>query len=552
MTATKNPNRWELLKGLAATKSLLTGICVAGSITLASATLPAWAEAAAPAVQNKPNILVIWGDDIGTWNISHNNRGMMGYETPNIDRIASEGVAFTDYYAQQSCTAGRAAFISGSVPVRSGMTKVGMPAAPEGWQKTDVTMATVLKSQGYATGQFGKNHQGDRDEHLPTMHGFDEFFGNLYHLNAEEEPENRDYPGDMVLANGKTFRETFGPRGVIRSKADGNGGQTIEDTGPLTKKRMETVDDESIAIAKDFITRQAEAGIPFFVWWNGTRMHFRTHVKAEHQGISGKSGDEYHDGMVEHDMHVGELLKLIDDLGLADNTIVKYSTDNGPHFNTWPDAGTTPFHGEKNSSWEGAYRVPCFIKWPGHFPAGTTLNGIVSHEDWLPTFAAAAGVPDIKEKLLKGGVELNGRTYKNHIDGYNQLDYLSGKSAESPRKEFIYVDDGGNVAAIRVGDWKAMYLENRADGLQIWKEPFVNLRAPDLYNLRRDPFEKAKIGSNTYEDWYIDRSYLLGPMQVVASRFLMTLKEFPPSQAPGDWSLQSLEMQIKSMTIGGL
>jgi len=499
----------------------------------------------------KPNILCIWGDDIGTWNISHNNRGMMGYKTPNIDRIAKEGVGFTDYYAQQSCTAGRAAFISGSVPVRSGMTKVGMPAAPEGWQKTDVTMATVLKSQGYATGQFGKNHQGDRDEHLPTMHGFDEFFGNLYHLNAEEEPENRDYPADMKLPNGKTFRETFGPRGVLKCKADGKGGQTIEDTGPLTKKRMETVDDESIAVAKDFITRQAKAGTPFFCWWNGTRMHFRTHVKAEHKGLSGKSGDEYHDGMVEHDLHVGELLKLIDDLGLADNTIVQYSTDNGPHFNTWPDAGSTPFHGEKNSSWEGAYRVPCFIKWTGHFPAGTTLNGIVSHEDWLPTFAAAAGAPDIKEQLLKGGVELNGRSYKNYIDGYNQLDYLSGKSAESPRNEFIYVDDGGEVAAVRVGDWKAMYLVNRADRLQIWKEPFVALRAPDLFNLRRDPFEKAKIGSNTYEDWYIDRAFLMGPMQVVASKFVMTLKDFPPSQMPGDWSLKSLEERVKSMHVGG-
>ena len=338
---------------------------------------------------------------------------------------------------------------------------------------------------------------------------------------------------------------------MLKCKADGKGGQTIEDTGPLTKKRMETVDDESIAIAKDFITRQAKAGQPFFCWWNGTRMHFRTHVKPEHKGLSGKSGDEYHDGMVEHDLHVGELLKLIDDLGLADNTIVQSSTDNGPHFNTWPDAGTTPFHGEKNSSWEGAYRVPCFIRWPGHFPAGTTLNGIVSHEDWLPTFAAAAGAPGIKEKLLKGGVELNGRTYKNHIDGYNLLDYLSGKVEESPRNEFIYVDDGGEVAAVRVGDWKAMYLVNRANRLQIWKEPFVELRAPDLFNLRRDPFEKAKMGSNTYEDWYIDRAYLMGPMQAVASKFIMTLKDFPPSQAPGDWSLKSLEEKIKHMNVGG-
>jgi arylsulfatase len=529
-------------------KTMLLGIGLALSMGASAQQAPASAKA--PADQGKkPNILVIWGDDIGTWNISHNNRGMMGYRTPNIDRIAREGVAFTDYYAQQSCTAGRAAFISGSVPVRSGMTKVGMPGAKEGWQKTDVTMATILKSQGYSTGQFGKNHQGDRDEHLPTLHGFDEFVGSLYHLNAEEEPENRDYPGDMVMANGKTFRENFGPRGVIKCKADGKGGQTIENLGPLTKKRMETIDDETLAAAKAFIKREAAAGRPFFCWWNGTRMHFRTHVKPEHIGISGQ--DEYGDGMVEHDMHVGELLALIDELGLADNTVVQYSTDNGPHYNTWPDAGTTPFHGEKNSNWEGAFRVPCFIKWPGHFPAGTTLNGIVSHEDWLPTFAAIAGAPDIKERLLKGGVVLNGRTYKNHIDGYNLVDYLSGKAKDSPRGEFIYVGDDGDVMAIRVGDWKAIYLENRAHQLQVWREPLVHLRLPLLFNLRRDPFEKSYENSNTYHDWMIDRAYVLGPMQVVASKFLMTMKDFPPSQKPGDWSLESLERQIKSMTVGG-
>ncbi len=509
------------------------------------------AAASAGAQQKKPNILVIWGDDIGYWNVSAYSRGMMGFRTPNIDRIAREGAIFTDHYAQQSCTAGRAAFISGSVPVRSGMTKVGMPNAPQGWQKTDCTMATVLKSQGYATGQFGKNHQGDRDEHLPTMHGFDEFLGSLYHLNAEEEPENRDYPRDMKLPNGKTFLEQFGPRGMIKSKSDGKGGQTIENLGPLTKKRMETVDEESLAAAKDFIKRQNAAGQPFFCWWNGTRMHFRTHVKEAHKGISGPSGDEYHDGMVEHDMHVGELLKLIDELGLADNTIVQYSTDNGPHYNTWPDAGTTPFRSEKNSNWEGAFRVPCFVKWPGKFPAGTTLNGIVSHEDWFPTFAAAAGAPDIKQKLFKGGVELNGRTYKNHIDGYDLTDYLSGKVKDSPRNEFIYVGDDGNVMSIRVGDWKATYLENRAEQLQVWREPLIKLRLPLLFNLRRDPFEKAQHNSNTYHDWMIDRAYVLGPMQMVASKFLMTMKEFPPSQTPGDWSLESLEKQIKEMTPGG-
>ena len=507
----------------------------------------------------KPNILVIWGDDIGTWNISHNNLGMMGYRTPNIDRIAKEGISFTDYYGQQSCTAGRAAFLNGSVPVRTGMTKVGMPHAEQGWQKTDVTFATVLKAQGYATGQFGKNHQGDRDEHLPTMHGFDEFMGNLYHLNAEEEPENRDYPGHLKLANGKTFREQFGPRGVIKSKALPDGKQEIEDTGPLTKKRMETIDEETLAAAKGFINRKHEADEPWMCWWNATRMHFRTHVKEAHKNLAGPNSDEYHDGMVEHDMHVGELLKLLDELGIAENTIVLYSTDNGPHYNTWPDAANTPFRNEKNSNWEGAFRVPAFVRWPGKFPAGATVNGIVAHEDWLPTFAAAAGAPDIKEKL-KAGVELNGRSYKNFIDGYNMLDYLSKAGtfetiyedqAASPRKEFIYVTDGGEVCAIRVGDWKAVYLENRAHQLQVWREPFIQLRLPLVFNLRRDPFEKAQHNSNTYHDWVIDRAYILGPMQVVANKFLMTMKDFQPSQTPGDWSLSTLEAQIKNMTMGG-
>ena len=494
--------------------------------------------------EKKPNILVIWGDDIGTWNISHNNRGMMGYMTPNIDRIAKEGVAFTDYYAQQSCTAGRAAFIGGNVPVRTGMTKVGMPGAKEGWQMTDITMATVMKNLGYATGQFGKNHQGDRDEHLPTMHGFDEFFGNLYHLNAEEEPENEDYPADLVLANGKTFEDVYGPRGVIHSYSDGKGGQKVEDTGPLTKKRMETIDDESIAATKAFIKKQVADGKPFFTWWNGTRMHFRTHVKDEHRGISGQ--DEYSDGMVEHDLHVGELLDLLDELGIADNTVVMYSTDNGPHYNTWPDAGTTPFHGEKNSSWEGAYRVPAFVKWPGKFPAGVTLNGIVSHEDWLPTFAAIGGDPDVKSKIMEG-VTMGGRPYKNYIDGVNQLDYLTGKTKESPKIGFIYVDDAGSIAALRYQDWKAMFLENRAEKLQIWLEPFVELRAPYLTNLRRDPFEKALHGSNTYYDWYIDRAYILIAIQGYAFNFLSTFKDYPPSQTAGDWSLGKVEAQINNM-----
>jgi arylsulfatase len=490
-----------------------------------------------------PNILVIWGDDIGTWNISHNNRGMMGYRTPNIDRLAYEGLSFTDYYAQQSCTAGRAAFISGSVPVRSGMTKVGLPGAKEGWQKTDVTMATVLKGQGYATGQFGKNHQGDLDEHLPTMHGFDEFVGSLYHLNAEEEPENRDYPGDMKLANGKTFRETFGPRGVLKTKSDGKGGQTIENTGPLTKKRMETIDDETVAAAKDFITRKVKAGETFFCWWNGTRMHFRTHVKESHIGISGQ--DEYSDGMVEHDMHVGELLKLLDELGIANNTLVMYSTDNGPHYNTWPDAGTTPFRGEKNSNWEGAYRVPTFVRWPGKFPAGITLNGIVSHEDWLPTFAAAAGATDIKEKLLTG-TSINGRNYRNHIDGYNQLDYLSGKVKDSPRNEFWYVNDDGQIVAARYDDWKVVFLENRGEAFGVWREPFTELRVPLLFNLRRDPFEKAQHNANVYNDWFLDHPFIIVPIQSLAAKFLMSMKEYPPSQSPGSFNLSKIEETLKN------
>ena len=494
---------------------------------------------------DQPNILVIWGDDIGTWNISHNSRGMMGYTTPNIDRIAREGISFTDYYGQQSCTAGRAAFLAGNVPVRTGMTKVGLPGAKEGWQTTDATVAAVMKTLGYATGQFGKNHQGDRDEHLPTNQGFDEFFGNLYHLNAEEEPENEDYPTDMVLPNGKTFREQYGPRGVIRSWALPDGTQKIMDTGPLTKKRMETVDEETLVAAKGFIQQQHQDGKPFFCWWNATRMHFRTHVKEEHRGLSGQ--DEYSDGMVEHDAHVGELLDLLDELGIAENTIVYYSTDNGPHYNTWPDAGTTPFRSEKNSNWEGAYRVPAFVRWPGKFPAGVTLNGIVAHEDWLPTFAAAAGEPNIKEKL-KAGTELIGRRYRNYIDGHNQLGYLMGEVDESPRKEFFYVNDDGQIVAIRFDDWKAVFLSNRGQRLGVWQEPFIQLRIPLLFNLRRDPFEKSQHNSNTYWDWYIDRVFVLVPMQDIAGAFLKSMVEFPPSQTPGSFNLEKVIEQMKAGT----
>ncbi len=505
---------------------------LAGAAMFTIAASPATAQP-----QQKPNILVIWGDDIGTWNISHNSRGMMGYKTPNIDRIASEGVSFTDYYGQQSCTAGRAAFIGGSVPVRTGMTKVGLPGAKEGWQKTDITMATVLKAQGYATGQFGKNHQGDRDEHLPTMHGFDEFFGNLYHLNAEEEPENFDYPKNPE------FRKKFGPRGVLHVWANADGTQKIEDTGPLTKKRMETVDDETSDAAIAFIEKQVKAGKPFFTWWNGTRMHFRTHVKPELRGISGQ--DEYSDGMVEHDRHVGKLLKKVDDLGIADSTIVLYSTDNGPHYNTWPDAGTMPFRSEKNSNWEGAYRVPAFVRWPGKFPKGETLNGIVSHEDWLPTFAAAAGDTDVKERLLKG-TTVNGRSYKAHLDGYNMLDYLGGKAKDSPRNEFFYVNDDSQVVAIRYQDWKVVFLENRGVAFGVWREPFTELRVPLLFNLRRDPFERAQHNSNTYNDWFLDRAFVIVPLQGLAAKFLISMKDYPPSQSPGSFNLTKIEEQLKS------
>jgi len=513
-------------------------------MTLLLAALLLTAGSAFAQDAEKPNILVIWGDDIGTWNVSHNNRGMMGYRTPNIDRIAQEGLSFTDYYAQQSCTAGRAAFIGGNVPVRTGMTKVGLPGAEQGWQETDVTMATVLKSQGYATGQFGKNHQGDRDEHLPTNHGFDEFFGNLYHLNAEEEPENRDYPADMMLANGKTFREQFGPRGVLHTYANEDGTQTIEDTGPLTKKRMETVDDETSDAAIKFIREKTDAGEPWFVWWNGTRMHFRTHVREENTGLSGPSGNEYHDGMVEHDMHVGKFLDLLDELGIADNTLVLYSTDNGPHYNTWPDAGTTPFRSEKNSNWEGAYRVPAFARFPGRFPAGETLNGIVAHEDWLPTFANLAGAPGIKEQLREG-VELNGRDYRNYIDGYDMLDYFQGEAEKSPRREFWYVNDDGQVVAARYDDWKVVFLENRGQAFEVWREPFTELRVPLIFNLRRDPFEKAQHNSNTYNDWVLDRAFVIVPIQSLAAQFLASMRDYPPSQTPGSFNLSTIEEKLK-------
>jgi arylsulfatase len=481
---------------------------------------------------DKPNILVVWGDDIGQSNISYYTHGLMGYQTPNIDRIASEGMTFTDYYGEQSCTAGRSSFITGQSVFRTGLSKVGLPGADEGMQVEDPTIAVVLKEQGYATGQFGKNHLGDKDEMLPTNHGFDEFFGNLYHLNAEEEPENEDYPKDPK------FRERYGPRGVIHSWAMPDGTQKIEDTGPLTKKRMETVDDETSDRALAFIEEQHKADKPWFVWWNGTRMHFRTHVKDELRGISGQ--DEYSDGMVEHDRHIGRFLDKLDKLGIADNTIVLYSTDNGPHMNTWPDAAMTPFRGEKNTNWEGGWRVPAMVRWPGKIKAGTWNNEIVHHMDWLPTFAAIAGDPKVKQKLLKGHSAM-GRDYKVHLDGYNILPLLSGETEEGPRREVFYFSDDGDLTALRYNDWKAIFMEQRAEAtFQAWREPFIPLRVPLIVNLRRDPYERGMVTSNTYDDWFLDRPYLLLPAQDYVAKFLGTFKEYPPRQTPASFSLDKV------------
>ncbi len=484
--------------------------------------------------QDKPNILVIWGDDIGQSNISQYTHGMMGYETPNIDRVAQEGMTFTDYYGEQSCTAGRSSFIMGQSVFRTGLSKVGMPGAKEGMQIEDPTIAGLLKNHGYATGQFGKNHLGDQDAMLPSNNGFDEFYGNLYHLNAEEEPENEDYPKNPE------FRQKYGPRGVIHSTADGN----IEDTGPLTKKRMETVDDDTSDRAIDFIERANAANKPFFVWWSGTRMHFRTHVKDELRGISGQ--DEYSDGMVEHDMHIGKFLDKLDELGIADNTVVFYSTDNGPHMNTWPDAAMTPFRGEKNTNWEGGWRVPAMVRWPGHIKAGTWSNEIMHHMDWLPTFLAIAGEPDVKEKLLDGHRAI-GRKYKVHLDGYNFLPYLSGEEESGPRNEVFYFTDDGELSALRYQDWKVIFLEQRAEAtFQAWREPFIPLRVPLLVNLRRDPYERGMVTSNTYDDWFLDRPYLLLPAQGYVAQFLQTFQKYPPRQKAGSFNLDAVMKKLES------
>jgi arylsulfatase A-like enzyme len=552
----KQPKKARPGNGFSRRDMLLTGTSIFAATGLASPSLisPAEAQQKKPVAQSgqRPNILVIMGDDIGQTNVSAYSFGLMGYKTPNIDRIAKEGMMFTDYYAEQSCTAGRSSFITGQATLRTGLSKVGVPASPVGLQAEDATMAELLKPLGYATGQFGKNHLGDRNEFLPTVHGFDEFFGNLYHLNAEEEPEQRTYPRDPA------FREAFGPRGVLRCKASDRddptveprwgrvGKQTVEDTGPLTKKRMETIDDETSAAAVDFIQRQAKAKKPFFCWFNSTRMHFRTHVRAEHRSPPGLTArTEYADGMVEHDGHVGLLLKALDELGIGNDTIVIYTTDNGPHANSWPDGATTPFRSEKNTNWEGAFRVPCMIRWPGRIKPDQVSNEIVSGLDWLPTLMAAAGEPDIKDKLLKG-YSATGKTFKVHLDGYNQLPYLLGQQERGARNEFFYFNDDGDLVGLRYENWKIVFEEQRAPGtLRVWAEPFTKLRVPKLFDLRSDPYERADITSNTYYDWFLSQPYLIFAAQTEVGKFLATFKEFPPRQRAASFSVDQIIEQMQ-------
>ncbi len=512
-------------------RRVTTTLGLVGGLGLAAGSLPSVATAA-PAAAKKPNIVVIWGDDIGQFNVSAYNLGMMGYKTPNIDSIARDGALFTDWYGQQSCTAGRAAFITGQSPIRTGLTKVGLPGAPEGMQKEDPTLATLLKAQGYVTGQFGKNHLGDRDEMLPTAHGFDEFFGNLYHLNAEEEPEHVDYPKNPE------FKKKFGPRGVIHSFADGR----ITDTGPLTRKRMETIDDEVTVKALDFMARAKQADKPFFLWYNSTRMHIYTHLKPESVGKTGFG--IYADGMVEHDAHVGQVLAKLKELGLDGNTIVMYSTDNGSESFSWPDGGTTMFRGEKNTQWEGGYRVPCVIRWPGVIKPGTVINDIGAHEDMLPTLLAAVGNTTVKEDLLKG-LAVNGTTYKVHLDGYNLLPTFKGEGAW-PRHEFIYWTDDGSVAALRYDNWKATFLRQDAHGLDVWIEPFVKLRAPILTNLRLDPFELAPDIGMDYNRWYIDHMFMIAPAGAIVGQWLQSFREYPPRQKPGTFNLDNVMDAVMS------
>ncbi|WEK49670.1 MAG: arylsulfatase [Candidatus Kaistia colombiensis] len=499
---------------------------------------PALAQDAAAAA--KPNILVIFGDDIGQTNISAYGFGVVGYQTPNIDRIAKEGMKFTDYYAENSCTAGRSTFITGQACKRTGLCKVGVPGASVGLQDRDITIAQALKPLGYATGQFGKNHLGDRDEYLPTAHGFDEFFGNLYHLNAEEEPERPYWPKDDPA-----FVKANSPRGVLRTSADGK----IEDTGPLTAKRMETIDDETTAAAIDFIDRQVKAKKPFFTWMNTTRMHLFTHVRPEMQGQSGMPGNDYADGMIEHDGDVGKLLKALDDLGVADNTIVIYTTDNGPNQFTWPDAATTPFRSEKDTNWEGAFRVPALIRWPGQVKPGSVSTEMISGLDWFPTLMAAAGDTTIKDELLKGK-SVNGKTFKVHLDGYNQLPYLTGQQPKSARSDFAYFDDDGDLVAYRYNAWKSVFCEQKKPGgFEVWMEPLTCYRVPKLFNLRMDPYERADIVSDQYYDFVVKNDYLIMQIMSHAIPFLETFIDYPPSQESASFTIdqasRAIEQKVK-------
>jgi len=512
----------------------------------AALTLAVVGAAIPASAQTKPNIVIIWGDDIGQSNIGAYSHGLMGYKTPNIDRIAKEGMMFTDYYGEQSCTAGRASFITGQSGLRTGMTKVGLPGASQGLQKEDPTIAELLKPLGYATGQFGKNHLGDRNEFLPTVHGFDEFYGNLYHLNAEEEPELPDYPKDPA------FRAKFGPRGVLDCKASEKddptvdprfgkvGKQVCKDTGPLTKQRMVTIDDDIANRAVDFIKREHKGGKPLFVWVNFTHMHFRTHTKPQSIGQSGRWQSPYHDTMIDHDKNVGTVLKALDDLGIANNTFVMYSTDNGPHMNSWPDAAMTPFRNEKNSNWEGAYRVPAMVRWPGKIKPGQVSNDIVAHLDWLPTLLAIAGDTQVTDKLLKG-YTVGAMTYKVHLDGYNLLPYLTGQAAKSPRESFLYINDDQQLTGLRYDNWKLVFLEQRVQGTaRIWAEPFVHLRVPKMFNLRTDPYERSDITSNTYYDWLLDHAFLVVPAQAYVGQFLMTFKDYPQRQKAASFNLDEV------------
>ena len=532
-----------------ATKWAAVG-CVLAGFTLCLAAAPQEAVAATEKVE-KPNIVVIWGDDIGQSDISAYSHGLMGFKTPNIDRLAKEGMMFTDIYAEQSCTAGRSSFLTGQSGLRTGMTKVGLPGATVGLQKEDPTVAELLKPLGYATGQFGKNHLGDRNEFLPTVHGFDEFYGNLYHLNAEEEPELPDYPKDP------SFREKFGPRGVLDCKSSTTddptvdprfgkvGKQVCKDTGPLTKARMVGVDDDIANRAVDFIQRQNKAGKPFFAWVNFTHMHFRTHSKPESIGQSGRWQSPYHDTMIDHDKNVGQVLKALDDLGIADNTFVMYSTDNGPHMNSWPDGAMTPFRSEKNTNWEGAYRVPAMVRWPGKIKPDQVSNEIVAHLDWLPTLLAVAGDTTAKEKLLKG-YKVGDMNYKVHLDGDNLVPYLTGKAEKSPRETFFYINDDQQMTGLRYDNWKFVFMEQRAKGtLELWLEPFTTLRGPKIFNLRTDPYERADITSNTYYDWILDHGFAFVPAQAIVGKFLITFKEYPQRQKAASFNLDEVLRKLQ-------